>query len=86
MQDKFTLVYQDRQYTVERGRWPGAAAQGGGAPVGADRWYITLGPKAITSIPAAPDDTEESVSERVRAWLDAHPEMPSRPDIVFGGG
>jgi hypothetical protein len=86
MQDKFTVVYRDRQYTVERGHHPGTAAQGGGAPVGADRWYITLGPKAITSIEGASDDTEASVSDRVRAWLEAHPEMPSRPDIVLGGG
>jgi hypothetical protein len=86
MQDKFTLVYQDRQYTVERGHRPSAAAQGGGAPVGVDRWYVTLGPKAITSIEGTPEDTEATVSERVRAWLDAHPEMPTRPDIVFGGG
>jgi hypothetical protein len=86
MQDKFTMVYRGRQYTVERGRRAGSAAQGGGAPVGEDRWYITLGPKAITGIEAAPDDTEASVSERVRAWLDDHPEMPSRPDIILGGG
>ena len=86
MQARFTLVYKDRQYTSERGRRPSAAAQGGGAPVGADRWYITLGPKAITSIDGAPDDTEASVGERVRAWLEALPEMPSRPDIVLGGG
>jgi hypothetical protein len=86
MQDKFTLVYRDRQYTVERGRRPGAAAQGGGAPGGADRWYITLGPKAITSLEGGPDDTEATVSERARARLEAHPEMPSQPDIVLGGG
>jgi hypothetical protein len=83
MQDKFTLVYRDRQYTVERGRRASAAAQGGGAPVGADRWYITLGPKAITSLEGAPDDTEATVSDRARAWLEAHPEMPNRPDIVL---
>jgi hypothetical protein len=86
MQDKFTVVYRDRQYGVERGRRPGTASQGGGAPVGADRWYITLGPKAITSLEGTPDDTEASVGDRVRAWLDAHPEMPSRPDIILGGG
>ena len=86
MEDKFTVVYRDRQYTVERGRRPGTASQGGGAPVGADRWFITLGPKAITSLEGTQDDTEASVGDRVRAWLDAHPEMPSRPDIFLGGG
>ena len=86
MERKFTLDYEGREYTVERGERAEAAAEGGGAPTGRDRWYITLGPKAITSLDAIPEETPAGLRERIRRWLAEHPEMPVSEDIVFGGG
>jgi hypothetical protein len=49
-------------------------------------WYITIGGTALTKLPAEPADTEESVRNRVQAWLDAHPDLLDRDQIVLGGG
>lgn len=49
-------------------------------------WYVTIGGTALTKFPAAPDDTEASVRSRVLAWLDDHPDMWDRDQIVLGGG
>ncbi len=83
---KFTLGFQGRDYTVERGERAAAAAQGGGAPVDRGQWYITLGPKAITSLEVRPGESDAALHDRIRAWLAEHPEMPNTEDIVFGGG
>jgi hypothetical protein len=84
--DRFTLQYQGREYTVERGRRPSDANVRGGAPAGPDRWYITLGPKAITSIEELPHETEAALRARIVEWLANHPQMPQDEDIVLGGG
>lgn len=86
MDGKFTLTFEGRDYTVERGAPAEAAAVGGGAPAGRNRWYITLGPKAITSLEALPGETETALHQRIRRWLAEHPEMPASEDIVLGGG
>jgi hypothetical protein len=86
MDGKFTLSFEGRDYTVERGAPAEAAAEGGGAPAGRNHWYITLGPKAITSLEAVPGETGPALQERIRRWLAEHPEMPASEDIVFGGG
>jgi len=49
-------------------------------------WYITIAGTALTKLPATPSDTEESVRARVMAWLEAHPDMLDRDQIVLGGG
>jgi hypothetical protein len=49
-------------------------------------WYITIGGTALTKLPAGPDDTEQSVREKVQAWLDAHPDLLDRDQIILGGG
>jgi hypothetical protein len=49
-------------------------------------WYVTIGGTALTKLPATPVDTEASVRERVLAWLEAHPDMLDRDQIVLGGG
>lgn len=49
-------------------------------------WYITIGGTALTKVPAGPADTEESVREKIVAWLDAHPDLLDRDQIVLGGG
>jgi hypothetical protein len=86
MSDRFNVEFEGREYTVQRGDSPGRAAQGGGAPVGRYSWYITLGPKAITSLEAVPGESDDALRTRIRQWLADHPEMPDNADIVFGGG
>jgi hypothetical protein len=49
-------------------------------------WYITIGGTALTKLPAGPADTEQSVREKVQAWLDSHPDLLDRDQIVLGGG
>jgi hypothetical protein len=83
---RFELEFEGRRYTVERGDRPSSAARGGGSPVGRDQWYVTLGPKAITALDAVAGETETALEARIRSWLAAHPEMPDRADIIFGGG
>ncbi|MBA3556425.1 MAG: hypothetical protein H0W29_16965 [Gemmatimonadales bacterium] len=86
MNGKFTIDFEGRDYTVEGGERAAAAAKGGGAPAGRGQWYITLGPKAITSLEVRPGESDSALRERIRAWLAEHPEMPNTEDIVFGGG
>jgi hypothetical protein len=86
MRDRFTLEFHGREYTVQRGDHPASAAEGGGAPVGRHSWYVTLGPKAITSLDAVPGESEDALRARLRRWLDEHPEMPDSEDIILGGG
>lgn len=86
MSDKFSLEFEGRQYTVQRGDAPARAAEGGGAPVGRHSWYVTLGPKAITGLDALPDESADALHERIRSWLAAHPGMPDSEDIMLGGG
>jgi hypothetical protein len=86
MSDKFTLEFEGRQYTVQRGAPPASAARGGGAPVGRHSWYVTLGAKAITSLDAVAGESDDELRARIREWLAAHPEMPDSEDIILGGG
>jgi hypothetical protein len=86
MPDRFKLEFGGREYTIQRGDHPASAAKGGGAPVGRRCWYVTLGPKAITSLDVLPDERDDALRARIRRWLDAHPEMPDSEDIVLGGG
>ena len=86
MGDRFNLEFEGRQYTVQRGDPPASAAKGGGAPVGRYSWYVTLGPKAITSLDVVPAESDDALRARIRSWLAAHPEMPDSEDIILGGG
>ena len=54
--------------------------------MGRHSWYVTLGPKAITSLDAVPGESDDTLRARIREWLAAHPEMPDREDIILGGG
>jgi hypothetical protein len=51
-----------------------------------DMWYVTIAGTALTKLPATPADTEESVRARVLQWLEEHPDMLDRDQIVLGGG
>lgn len=84
--DRFTLKYQGHEYAVERGQPKGDATSRGGAPGGPERWYVTLGPKAITSIEEIPHETRAALRARIVQWLASHPQMPKDEDIVLGGG
>jgi hypothetical protein len=86
MPARFTLEFHGREYTVQRGDHAADAAEGGGAPVGRHSWYVTLGPKAITKVDAAPGEGEDALRARIRRWLEEHPEMPDSEDIILGGG
>ena len=41
---------------------------------------------ALTKFPATAADTAELVRERVLRWLQEHPDMLDRDQIVLGGG
>lgn len=65
----------------------GATASGDAPPLpGRGRWHVTLGPTAITSFEARPDDTAERVRERVLDWLDAQADLSDRDQVHLGGG
>jgi hypothetical protein len=49
-------------------------------------WYLTIGGTALTKLPALPGDTEASLRERIVAWLEQHPDMLDRDQIILGGG
>jgi hypothetical protein len=49
-------------------------------------WHVSIGGTALTKFPAASSDTKESVSEQVIRWLQEHPDMLDRNQIVLGGG
>lgn len=49
-------------------------------------WYITIGGTALTKLPAQPAETDESVRGRILVWLEAHPDLLDRDQIVLGGG
>jgi len=86
MREKFVLQYRGKRYTVERGQPVGAAAQGGGAPAGPQRWYVTLGGTAITKVEHQPGETEAVLRARIRRWLAEHPDLQTRDQIHLGGG
>jgi hypothetical protein len=86
MRDKFVLQHRGKRYRVERGQPRSSAAQGGGAPSGSDRWYISLNLAAITSLPAEPGETEAGLRARIREWLDANPRVQESDEIFLGGG
>jgi hypothetical protein len=86
MPERFKVEFGGREYTVQRGATPASAAEGGGAPVGRESWYVTLGPKAVTSLKAVPGESEAALRARIRGWLDANPKMPDDEDFVLGGG
>jgi hypothetical protein len=49
-------------------------------------WYVTIGGTALTKLPAAPNETEESVRRRLLAWLEKNRDLLDRDQIVLGGG
>lgn len=83
--DQVSLEYQGKQITaaLSRGQTLSGQALAQEAP---PMWYVTIGGTALTKFPATDADTEASVRGRVLAWLQAHPDMLDRDQIVLGGG
>ena len=86
MSNKFVVQYRGKRYSLERGQPTDAATKGGGAPGGPQRWYVTLGGTAITSLESQPDETEAVLRARVRQWLAEHPDLQTRDELHLGGG
>jgi hypothetical protein len=83
--EQMTLEYQGKQINVALNQaqtLSGKALPGGEPPM----WYVTIGGTALTKLPATASDTESSVRSKVVAWLEAHPDLLDRDQIVLGGG
>jgi hypothetical protein len=83
--EQVSLEYRGKQITAALDR--GQTLSGQTLPQqGPPMWYVTIGGTALTKLPATANDTEASVRGRVLAWLEAHPDMLDRDQIVLGGG
>jgi hypothetical protein len=80
--EEVTIEYQGKRLTATLGSTQTLAGPGNQAAM----WHVTIGGTALTKFSAAASDTEESVTERVIRWLQDHPEMLDRDQIVLGGG
>ena len=82
------------EVTVEYGgKRVTAALSGGQTPSGealpteqVTMWYVTIAGTALTKFPATTSDTEDRVRQQVLRWLQEHPDMLDRDQIVLGGG
>jgi hypothetical protein len=80
-----TVDYHGKQVTASLSSTQtlsGETLPGNQAPM----WYVTIGGTALTKLPARSGETEEQVSARVFQWLDEHPELLDRDQIILGGG
>lgn len=50
------------------------------------QWFVAIAGTALTKFPAGAADTEDAVRRRVLQWLEEHPDMLDRDQIVLGGG
>jgi hypothetical protein len=69
--------------TLNRGETESGAELPGREPA---MWYVTIAGTALTKLPAELTDTEATVRDRILAWLEQHPDMLDRDQIVLGGG
>jgi hypothetical protein len=83
--NQVTLDFNGKQVsaTLNRGETDSGAELPRSEP---PMWYVTIGGTALTKLPAQPDDTEDSLRQRVLAWLEEHPDMLDRDQIILGGG
>jgi hypothetical protein len=83
--DQVVLDFQGKQITatLNRGQTMSGEVLARAEP---PMWYITIAGTALTKLPASRSDTETSVRNQVLAWLEAHPDMLDRDQIVLGGG
>jgi hypothetical protein len=82
--EEVTVEYRGKQVTAALS---GQTLSGQSVPAEqAPMWYVTIAGTALTKFPATPSDTEELVRQRVLRWLQEHPDMLDRDQIVLGGG
>jgi hypothetical protein len=83
--DQVTLEFQGKQITaaLNQGQTMSGQPLGRAEPA---MWYVTIAGTALTKLPASSADTEASVRQKVISWLEAHPDMLDRDQIVLGGG
>jgi hypothetical protein len=83
--DPVTVTYKGKQVTASLSQ--GQTTSGEVLPSGkAPLWHVTIAGTALTKFPATAADTEDLVRERVLRWLQEHPDMLDRDQIVLGGG
>jgi hypothetical protein len=83
--EQVTLEYRGKQINVALNQaqtLSGETLSRGEPPM----WYVSIGGTALTKLPATASDTESSVRSKVVAWLEAHPDLLDRDQIVLGGG
>ena len=83
--DEVTVEYLGKRVTAvlsSNQTMSGHSLPGNNSPM----WHVTIAGTALTKFPAAPSDTEEQVRQQVLRWLQDHPEMLDRDQIVLGGG
>jgi hypothetical protein len=84
MENRLQLHYRDRIYDLELDQ--GQLTAGPDSASGTGRWHVTVAGTALTSFAARADDDEAAVRERLRRWIDDHPQMETRDEIHLGGG
>ncbi|HEX5962448.1 MAG TPA: hypothetical protein VFY42_01885 [Gemmatimonadales bacterium] len=83
--EEVTVDYRGKRVTAalsSHQTLSGEALPGSKVPM----WHVTIAGTALTKLPALPSDTEEGVRQRVLQWLQEHPDMLDRDQIVLGGG
>jgi hypothetical protein len=83
--DQVTLDFQGKQITatLNQGQTLSGEVLGRREP---PMWYVTIAGTALTKLPASPSDTEETVRHKMLEWVEDHPDMLDRDQIVLGGG
>ena len=85
MLQQTTVEYGGKLYKVELDHGQTMAGDDPSLPVG-PRWVVTIGATAVTTFPAGPHDTEESVRAETSRILDRLPDLTDRDQIHLGGG
>ena len=83
--EEVTVDYRGKRVTASLSTTQTLSGQplpGENAPM----WHVTIAGTALTKFPATPSDTETLVQQRVLQWLQDHPEMLDRDQIILGGG
>jgi hypothetical protein len=83
--DQVTLEHRGKQITAALNRAQTLSGQVLPSEEPA-MWYVTIAGTALTKLPATPADTEDSVRALILRWLEEHPDMLDRDQIVLGGG
>ena len=83
--EQVTMEFQGKQITATLNRGDTVSEEVRGRSE-APMWYVSISGTALTKLPASSSDSEAAVKRKVLAWLEAHPDMLDRDQIVLGGG